>query len=155
RGRLRIARLDLADAATDAARAIELGAGVEGFELAGWVAYYSRDYDTAVRYADEGVARAGDPGPRASCLALSGRIRHTRGNLADARQRLEEGVAIAPPGIRGMVQVWHAQLLAHLGEADRSADEARRGLLDPRLAHPFATGHGWFTLAYALALGGH
>ena len=155
RGRLRLARLDVAAAGEDALRTIQLGAGVEGgFELAGWVAYYGRDYDTAVRYADEGVARAAESGVRASCLALAGRIRHTRGQLAEASARLVEGVAIAPAGIRGMVQVWHAQLLAHTGQPDRAADVARRGLLDPHLAHPFAWGHGRFTIAYAHGVAG-
>ncbi|MBV9660894.1 MAG: AAA family ATPase [Acidimicrobiales bacterium] len=149
RGQLRLARLDLDAARRDALRAIDLGAGVEGFELAGWVAYYGRDYDAALGYADEGVERAGDPGIRASCLALAGRIRHTRGQLAEAAARLEEGVAVAPAPIRGMVQVWYAQLLAHRGEPDRAAEVARRGVLDPHLAHPFAGGHGRFTLAYA------
>ncbi len=155
RGRLRLARLDLGAAGEDAFRAIELGAGVKGgFELAGWVAYYGRDYDTALRYADEGVNRAAEAGVRASCLALAGRIRHTRGQLAEAAARLEEGVAMAPAGIRGMVQVWHAQLLAHSGEPERAADVARRGLLDPHLAHPFAGSHGRFTLAYAYGVAG-
>jgi tetratricopeptide (TPR) repeat protein len=154
RGRLRLARLDLNAAREDALRAIELRAGVEGFELAGWVAYYARDYDTALRYADEGVERATSDDVRASCLALSGRIRHTRGDLAEAAPRLEQGVAVAPPGIRGMVQVWYAQLLAHRGEADEAADLARRGLLDPHVSHPFVAGHGKFTLAYALGVTG-
>jgi tetratricopeptide (TPR) repeat protein len=154
RGRLRLARLDLGAADEDALRAIELGAGVQGFELAGWVAYYGRDYDSALRYADEGVKRSAEAGVRASCLALAGRIRHTRGQLTDAAARLEEGVAIAPAGIRGMVQVWHAQLVAHTGEPERAADVARRGLLDPHLAHPFAWGHGRFTIAYAYGVAG-
>ena len=154
RGRLRLARLDLDAARHDARAAIELGAGVEGFELAGWVAYYDRDYDTALRYADEGVERSAEPGVRASCLALSGRIRHTRGQLTDAAARLEEGVAIAPPGMRGMVQVWLAQLLAHTGEPGRAADMASRGVLDSNPAHPFAWGHGRFTVAYAYGVAG-
>ena len=154
RGRLRLARLDLESAREDALQAIDLGAGVEGFELAGWVAYYGRDYDTALRYADEGVERAESDDVRASCLALAGRIRHTRGDLAEAARRLEHGVAVAPAGIRGMVQVWYAQLLAHRGEPKEAADLARRGLLDPHVSHPFVAGHGNFTLAYALGMAG-
>jgi DNA-binding SARP family transcriptional activator/tetratricopeptide (TPR) repeat protein len=155
RGRLRLARIDLDGAAADAARAIELGGGVSGFELAGWVAYYRRDFETALRYADEGVERShDDPAVRASCLALGGRIRHTRGDLGDAQQRLEEGVRVAPPAIRGVVQVWHAQLLAHQGDTGAAIDLARRALLDPHFGHPFAAGHGRFTLIYALAVAG-
>jgi tetratricopeptide (TPR) repeat protein len=155
RGRVRLARLDLDGARQDALRAIELGAGVHGFELAGWVAYYARDYDTALRYADEGVARAGDAELRASCLVLGGRIRHTRGQLTEAAARLEEGVDIAPPAIRGIVLVWNAMLLAHRGEPEAGAEAARRGLLEPHLAHPFGAGHGRFALAYALGVAGH
>ncbi|MEA3214363.1 MAG: hypothetical protein QOJ19_519, partial [Acidimicrobiia bacterium] len=154
RGRLRLGKLDVEGAREDAARAIDLGAGVDGFELAGWVEYYSRDYDTALQYADEGVERSAGPELRASCLALSGRIRHTRGQLSDAATRLQEGVAIAPPHIRGMLQVWYAQVLAHRGETDMAIDTARRGVLDPHVPHPFSVGHGWFTLSYALALSG-
>ncbi|HTS15162.1 MAG TPA: AAA family ATPase, partial [Candidatus Sulfotelmatobacter sp.] len=154
RGRLRLSRLDLDGARQDASIAIELGAGVAGFELAGWIAYYSRDYDAALRYADEGVERADDDALRASCLALSGRIRHTRGDLGGATVRLEEAMAVAPAGIRGMVQIWNAQLLGHQGQAARAADLAQRGLLDPHLPHPFVAGHGRFTLSYALALSG-
>jgi DNA-binding SARP family transcriptional activator len=155
RGRVRLGRLELAGARDDALRAIELGAGVHGFELAGWVAYYARDYDTALRYADEGVARAGDAELRASCLALAGRIRHTRGQLAEAAERLEEGVSIAPPAIRGVFLVWQAMLLAHQGKPEAGAEAARRGLLEPRIAHPFGAGHGRFSLAYALGVAGH
>jgi DNA-binding SARP family transcriptional activator/tetratricopeptide (TPR) repeat protein len=155
RGRLRLATLNLEGAREDAARAIDLGAGVEGFELAGWVEYYSRDYDTALRYADEGIERSVGPELRASCLALSGRIRHTRGQLAEASSRLQEGVAIAPPGIRGMLQVWYAQVLAHRGDTEAAADTARRGVLDPHVPHPFSAAHGWFILSYALGLSGH
>jgi tetratricopeptide (TPR) repeat protein len=147
--------LDLDAAREDAQRAIELGAGAGGFELAGWVAHYGRDYDSARRYADEGVVRGGNRAVRASCMALAGRIRHTRGDLADGAARLEEAVAIAPAGIRGMVQVWLAMLLAHRGEPDQAVDLAQRGLLDPHLAHPFASAHGRWTLAYALGVSGH
>lgn len=154
RGRIRIGRLNLAGAHEDVVRAIDLGAGVEGFEFAGWVAYYRRDYDTALRYAEEGVERATDDAVRASCLVLAGRIRHTRGDLAAAAKHFETSVAIAPGGIRGMVQIWQAQLLAHRGEAADAIDTARRGLLDPHLAHPFVAAHGWFTVSYALAIQG-
>jgi DNA-binding SARP family transcriptional activator/tetratricopeptide (TPR) repeat protein len=154
RGRLRLARLDLESAQTDALRAIELGAGVHGFELAGWTAYYGRDYDTALRYADEGVERAEEDGVRASCLALAGRIRHTRGDLEGANLRFQRGIDVAPPGIRGMLLVWHAQLLVHRGEPERAVDLAHRGLLDPHLAHPFVAGHGYFTRAYAFGMRG-
>ncbi|MDQ1709867.1 MAG: hypothetical protein QOG49_1252 [Frankiaceae bacterium] len=154
RGRVRVARLDFDAAQADVVRALELGAGVEGFELAGWVAYYRRDYDTALRYAEEGVERATDAAVGASCLALAGRIRHTRGDLDEAARHFAAAMAVAPGGMRGMVQIWQAQLLAHRGDALTAIDTARRGLLDPHLAHPFAAAHGRFTLCYSLGLVG-
>jgi tetratricopeptide (TPR) repeat protein len=154
RGRVRIGRLGLDAAREDAVHAIELGAGVAGFELAGWVAYYARDYDTALRYAEEGIARATDDELRASCLALAGRVRHTRGDLDTATAHLAAAVEIASPGIRPVVQVWRGQLLAHLGDPTAAIDSVRRALLDPYLAHPFAAGHGWFTLTYSYAVSG-
>jgi DNA-binding SARP family transcriptional activator/tetratricopeptide (TPR) repeat protein len=154
RARVRLARLDLDAALEDASRAVELHSGVEAFELVGWIAYYKRDFEMALRYADEGIERASEPQLLASCLALSGRIRHTRGQLQEAERLLSKGVSVAPPGIRGVVQVWHAQLMAHRGDADGAAATARRGLVEPRMAHPFAWGHGWFTLAYALGIAG-
>jgi len=63
-------------------------------------------------------------------------------------------VKVAPAAIRGVVQVWHAQLLAHLGDIDAAEETARRGLLDPHLGHPFAAGHGRFTLVHALGRAG-
>lgn len=155
RARLRLARLDLDGAREDALAGIDLGAGVEGFEVAGWVAYYARDYDTALRYAEEGIERATDAvEQRSSCLALAGRVRHARGELAEASSRLEQSFVTAPSELRGVVQVWQGQLLAHRGDPVAAVDRARRGLLDRRLAHPFAAGHGFFTLAYALGLMG-
>lgn len=149
RGRLRIARFDLARAKEDADRAIALGGGSHALELAGFVAYYLRDYEAARRYADEGVERAGDAAVRASCMALAGRIRHTRGELEDAASLLAEAVAVSPPAVRGLAQVWWGALLGHVGDTDAAVDMARRGVLEPNSPHPFGTLHGWFALAQA------
>jgi DNA-binding SARP family transcriptional activator len=154
RGRLRLARLDLDAARADAQRAIEDGAGAAAFELAGWIAYYARDYPDAQRYADEGAARSRDLVVRTSCLALSGRLQHTAGHLAAADARLADAVAVAPPQVRGVAQLWRGQLLLHLGRPEEALDSARRGLLDPHVGHPFAPLHGRFTVAFAHALAG-
>lgn len=141
-------------AAEDAARAIALGAGADGMELAGWAAYYRRDYAAARRHAEEGAVRTRDLGLRSSCLALCGRIDHSRGDLLAADRQLGEAVAIATPEVRGVAQVWRAQLLVHRGEPDDGVELARRGLLDPRLGHPFAPLHARFTIAHGLAVRG-
>jgi DNA-binding SARP family transcriptional activator len=154
RGRLRLARLDLDGARSDAERAIGDGAGAAAFELAGWAVYYARDFAAARRYADEGAARTADPAVRASCLALAGRLRHNRGELAAAQDLLSEAVAVAPASVRGVAQLWQAQLLVHTGHPGPALEVARRGLLDPHLGHPFAPLHGRFTVAFALAMTG-
>ena len=69
------------DAADDVAAAIALDPSAEAFELAGWIAYYRRDYEAAYRLADEALRRAGDEGLEASALALGGRARHSHGDL--------------------------------------------------------------------------
>ncbi len=85
------------DAATAAARAVAIGADPSALEVAGWVAYYRRDYDSALRYADEAAARA-DAGSavHASALTLGGRVRHGTGDLIGAEQRLT-GALTGPP----------------------------------------------------------
>lgn len=154
RGRLRLAGLELDAAREDAEAALRSGAGAAGFELAGWVAYYARRYDAARRYADEGAVRAADPEVRASCLALAGRVRHTRGDLVGADRQLREAANGAASPVRGVAQLWRAQLLLHKGRVAEAEELARRGLLDPRPAHPFAPLHGLFTLVVALGYAG-
>jgi tetratricopeptide (TPR) repeat protein len=155
RARARMALWDLTAARVDAERAIDLGGGARAFELAGWIAYYQRAHDDARRFADEALARADDPALRASCLALVGRWSHTRGDLWTAAKALEEGVAIAPSGLRSVPAIWLAGVRSHQGRLEESADLAARGVLDMgRIDHPFAPLHGMFSEAVALgALG--
>lgn len=154
RARVRLARLDLAGATTDADAALAAGAGVEGLELAGWVAYYRRDHDTARRYADEAVARAEDPALRASCLALAGRHRHSRGELQEAEECLVPAAG-GPSAVRATAQVWLGALRVHQGRAQDAADLAGRALLDPSaIGHPFALLHGLFVRIHSAGLSG-
>ena len=139
---------------TTRSSAIAFGAGAVALETAGWAAYYSRDFDAAQRYADEGAARAVDEAIRASCLALGGRTRHSRGELHEAEPRLVEAVTSPLAEVRGVAQVWLAALRAHQGETVEALDFAERALLEPgRFAHPFAAFHAQF--ARGLALGMH
>jgi tetratricopeptide (TPR) repeat protein len=154
RARIRLSTGDFPAARVDALRALELGSGAPALELAGWVSYYARDYDAARRYADEGVERSTDQGIKASCLALAGRIRHARGELLEAEDRLERAVVLATPQVRGVAQVWHSSLLVHVGRTDEAIEVARRGLLEPVRSHPFAALAGRFALAHALGLTG-
>ena len=150
RARVRIARWDTAGAQTDTARALELGSGAQGLEVAAWVEYYRRDYDMAHRYAEEAVASTDDPGLRASCLAMSGRVLHARGDLPDAESRLTEAIETAPASVRGFAQVWMASLRAHQGRPEEAGDLMDRAFAQRQwLGHPFIVHHGhmWRTIA--------
>lgn len=155
RARLRLARWDLDGGAADAERARDLGAGPAALEVAGWIAYYRRDHDGAQRYADEGAERAPDATLRASCLALAGRTRHSRGRLAEAEPRLVEAAQCAVAEVRGVAQAWLSALRAHQGNAAEAVELAERALLEPqRLGHPFARFHAEFARALALGMQG-
>jgi DNA-binding SARP family transcriptional activator len=150
RARVRIARWDVAGAHADTTRALELGSGAQALEVAAWVEYYRRDYDMAHRYAEEAVARSDDPGLRASCLAMSGRVLHARGDLHEAEPRLAEAVETAPAAVRGFAQVWMACFRAHQGRTAEASDLVDRAFAQRQwLGHPFAVHHGhmWRTLA--------
>ncbi|MEA3020768.1 MAG: hypothetical protein QOI47_2292 [Actinomycetota bacterium] len=153
RARVRMATFHLDEAAEDAAAAIACGGGSRALEVAGWVAYYRRDYDSARACADEGVERATDAAVRVSCLALGGRVRHGAGDLPAAAARLEEASDVdAPPEVRWLAGVWLAQVRLHQGRPDDALAILQRALVDPdRIAHPFAALHG--RLARVMALG--
>ena len=155
RARVRIARFDLNGAEADAARALELGAGPRSLELAGWAAYYKRNYELALQRAEEAVDRADDPGVRASALTLGGRILHASGHLPEADARLTEALAVATPEVRGVAQVFLGGLRVHQGQVDVGAHLVDRALLDPsRLGHPFALHHGHLFRVLALGMQG-
>ncbi|MDQ1567809.1 MAG: hypothetical protein QOF96_2689, partial [Actinomycetota bacterium] len=153
RARVRIARLDLDGAEADGLRALELGAGPEALEVAGWAAYYRRDFELALRRGEEAAARTDDQGVRASCLTMCGRILHASGGLQEAEPRLREAVAGAPGGVRSVAQVFLAGLCVHQGRTEEGRELADRALLDPtKLAHPFAIHHGYLFRGLALGM---
>jgi len=152
RARVRIARLDRDGAEADGMRALELGGGPEALEVAGWAAYYRRDFELALRRAEEAAAQTDDRGVRASCLTMGGRILHASGRLAEAEPRLREAVTGGPVGVRHVAQVFLACLSVHRGATEEGRELVERALVDPtRLAHPFALHHGY--LFGVLALG--
>jgi DNA-binding SARP family transcriptional activator/tetratricopeptide (TPR) repeat protein len=155
RARVRIARFDPVGADEDAARALELGGGAGSLELAGWAAYYGRDYDLALRRAEEATERTDQPGLRASCLTLSGRILHSSGHLVEADQRLSQALAEAPVEVRGVAQVFLGGLCVHQGQVEKGHELADRALLDPsRLGHPFALHHAHLYRVLGLGMRG-
>ncbi len=140
-----------AEADSEAALAVAMGAGPSALEVAGWVAYYGRHYDRARLYADEAAARA-EPASavHASALALGGRIRHGTGDLRGAEERLT-GAMHGPAAVRSMAEVWLGQVRAHEGRPLEALALADRALIDPEhVAHPFAALHGRFTRVMAL-----
>ena len=150
RARVRISRRAFDDAATDARQAIALGGGAAALEVAGWAAYYQRRYDEARAYADEAAARSTDFAVRASALALAGRIRHALGDLAGAIEHLT-GVEGAPPPVRGIADVWLAQVRVHQGRPSEALAVLARPMVDAEsLAHPWAPLHLRFNRALAL-----
>ena len=150
RARVRMSRVALADAAADAERAIAFGGGPAALEVAGWVAYYRRHYREAGAFADEAAARAADDAVRISALALAGRVRHAAGDLAGAVDRLN-AVGDGPPPVRGVAEVWLAQVRLHQGRpADALAAMARPMTEPDSLAHPWAPLHLRFNRIMAL-----
>ncbi|MFP5319842.1 MAG: ATP-binding protein [Acidimicrobiia bacterium] len=150
RARVRIARQAHDEAAADARRAIALGGAAPALEVAGWVAYYRRQYDEARAYADEAAARATDDAVRGSALALAGRIRHAVGDLASAVGHLS-AVESAPPEVRGIADVWLAQVRVHQGRPAEALRALARPMVDPdSLAHPWAPLHLRFNRILAL-----
>ena len=147
RARTRLARWDV-----DGARADARAAGTAGLEVAAWAEYYGRDSELALRYADEAIERADDDATRTSCLTVSGRILHGRGEVVLADDRLTRAVASAPPDVRGYARVWLAVLRNHQGDPVEACELVERALVDGAWqGHPFAVHHGYF--ARVLALG--
>ena len=150
RARVRISRQAHEQAAADAREAIALGGGAAALEVAGWAAYYRRDYVGARAFAEEAVARATDVAVRASGLALAGRVRHAVGDLAGAIEHLTS-VEDAPPAVRGIADVWLAQVHAHQGCPTEALVAVTRATVDADdLAHPWAPMHLRFVRALAL-----
>jgi DNA-binding SARP family transcriptional activator/tetratricopeptide (TPR) repeat protein len=150
RARVRMARLDLAAAAVDAERAIALGGGSEALEVAGWVAYYQRRYEAAAAYADGGRAMAPTPEAATGCLALSGRVAHSQGDLRSAIDRLEAADS-DPHESRRVAAVWRAMALLHGGRPAEALAVTNLALsAGGVMAHPFAGLHGHFAKAMAL-----
>jgi len=155
RARVRIARFDLDGAEADAERALALGGGPGSLELAGWASYYERDYELALQRAEEAAELTDDPGVRASCLTLSGRILHASGHLAESDQRLRDAVASAPVEVRGVAQVFLGALRVHQGQVEEGSQLVDRALLDPsRLGHPFALHHAHLFRVLGLGMRG-
>jgi hypothetical protein len=151
RARVELASYDVVAARRDAEAAVRRGGGPGALELAGWVAYYQRDFSTALRWAEEAAERTDEDERRASCLTLAGRVRHSVGDLAAAEASLTEATRSPVAGVRAMGEVWLGALRAHQGRPAEALELVDRGAIDAAaLRHPFVLPHAMVARAYAL-----
>lgn len=151
RARAALAAVDFDAARRDASEAVGRGAGASALEVAGWVAYYDRDFPTALRHAELAARTAWDDERRASALTLSGRIRHSRGDLQGAERDLEAAVQSTVAGVRATGEVWLGHLRAHQGRFPEAIELSERGAVDAAaLRHPFVIPHSFWSRIYAL-----
>ena len=143
RARAELAAADFDAARRDADEAVRRGAGASALEVAGWVAYYDRDFPTrpAPRRAGRphGVGRRAAherPHPGRAGPALAGRP--GRAPSATSRRRCR-----APsPGVRGTGEVWLGALRMHQGRFAEAIDLSTRGAVDAAaMRHPFVIPH--------------
>ena len=155
RARVHLAQEHYQAAADDAGAALAQGAGAAGLELAGWAAYYERDFPRARSLADDGARLADDPRVRAGCLALAGRLCHSRGDVVGADRRLSQAVELAHGAMAPLSSMWLGALRVHQSRHDEALDllsaAARPGL---SLGHPFAIVYAHLARGHALALKG-
>jgi DNA-binding SARP family transcriptional activator len=151
RARAALAAVDFDAARRDAGEAVGRGAGASALEVAGWVAYYDRDFPSALRHAELAARTAWDDERRASALTLSGRIRHSRGDLRGAERDLEAAVQSTVAGVRATGEVWLGHLRAHQGRFSEAIELSERGAVDAAaLRHPFVIPHSFWSQIYAL-----
>jgi DNA-binding SARP family transcriptional activator len=156
RARAELADTDFEAASRDAEAAIRRGAGAGALEIAGWAAYYDqRDIDRALRLADEAARTATDDERRQSALTLSGRLRHSRGDLAGAERDLQEALLSPIAGVRGMGEVWLGSVRMHQGRFDEALSLTVSGGVDAAaMRHPFVIPHSMVARIYALGAQG-
>jgi DNA-binding SARP family transcriptional activator len=153
RARVRTRRGDYDGALRDVERAAS--AGSAALEVGAWASYFGRRFGQAAQFADDGALAAGDPGVRARCLAVGGRVRHAAGDLARAEVLLGEALTVAEGADRVTAAAWLGVLRAHqsrAGEAVELLRPAARGQIG--VEHTSATLHALLFLGHAHALAG-
>ena len=130
--------------------ALEAGAGAAALEMAGWVAYYRRDYDVAGTFAEEGIAVAGDAAAGSGASCCRRRVRHAAGDLAGALDQYVEAEG-GPRETRQVADVWYANALLHAGRPAEALAHVDHALRSPPGPHPFAPLHARWSRTLALA----
>ena len=126
RSEVRITMGSFARAAEDARAAIVRGAGAAGMETAAWCAYYLGEFGYALTLAEEGAALADNPGTKARCLVIAGRLLHADGQLEEAERRYSDARKLADEsGLTTLAAVWLAALRCDQGRAREALDLLR------------------------------
>ncbi len=158
RARVHLSQRRFDEADVDITAALDCERSSSSLELAGWIAYYRRDFARALTFVAEAQVSA-LPEIRASAATLDGRIRHSQGDLLGARARLQAVVDAehGPVGEQpsGVARVWLASVMTHQGSFDEALDMLD-AVGDPSSirSHPFATAHAWFTRCLAAGICG-
>ncbi len=118
RSEVRITMGQFGRAAEDARAAIVRGAGAAGMETAAWCAYYLGEFAYALTLAEEGAALADNPGTKARCLVIAGRLMHADGQLEESERRYSDARKLADEsGLTALAAVWLAALRCDQGRA--------------------------------------
>jgi len=126
RAEARITMGQFAKAAEDARAAIVRGAGAAGMETAAWCAYYLGEFSYALTLAEEGAALADNPGTKARCLVIAGRLLHSDGQLEEAERRYADARKFADEsGLTLLAAVWLAALRCDQGRAREALELLR------------------------------
>ena len=154
RARVRMARSNHDGAADDLANLVGPDADASVFELAGWVAYYRRDFAAARRCADEALRLAPSDEVRASAHALAGRVRHSQGELAEANAHLDLAMADPSTAAASVGSIWLGALRVHLGRFDDAIEALEQDGTMAARPHPFVELHGLMSRCMAHGLNG-
>jgi tetratricopeptide (TPR) repeat protein len=87
-------------------------------ETAAWCAYYLGEFGYALTLAEEGAALADNPGTKARCLVIAGRLLHADGQLEEAERRYSDARKLADEsGLSTLAAIWLAALRCDQGHA--------------------------------------
>ena len=136
--------------------AVRRGAGAGALEVAGWVAYYDRDFRRALRFAERGRAHRGR---RRAAHERADAVRSgpaLRGDLAGAERDLEAAVQSTgrrASGARARCG-WATCACTRAGSTEAIELSARGAVDAAAMRHPFVIPHAMLARVYALgALG--
>ena len=150
RSEVRITMGQFARAAEDARAAIVRGAGAAGMETAAWCAYYLGEFGYALTLAEEGAALADNPGTKARCLVIAGRLLHADGQLDESERRYADARKLAEEsGLTTLAAVWLSALRCDQGRARDAVELLRLAPPSNDVDQPLIPRHRELALARA------